>query len=597
MTQELNNTSRSWIVVSLVALVAAFLVTAARPLLIDAGPPLVHVRWRADVGEAERRALEERFGLRQVRYREAATWEYELKDIGASNIQALVRNRAVDDTHYIDRHEFAVEADAPRPWPRPGRVGQFAPRLARGLAAGGVLAFGALALVAALLARRPDGPRAIARPLASFVSRGVPALSPFALAVFRLAFGTALALYIAASLYPIDPFPRPSHRTNAPVVDIGLIHWLAANGELVRAIQCLSIAAAVLFAVGVRARMTYATTCAGIVLWMLVRTLRGGSHEFGVLLIPLLCLMAVPWGEAPAVHEWRRRGTSGVRSRRYGYGPWLLNLTLGLAFAAAAWAKLRGGPDWVLNGTIKYAFVADGEQAPVPWGLTIATMPRLAVLMSAAAVATEALVIASAFVRGAGPRLIAGLAATALLAGFFLFQGVLWLAWWILLLGFLPWQWIDGGSDATALVGTSRLSRTQAACAVALIAIQIAVSGWFVELEPIASRYDMYSKTRSSPAQFDREEPDVRRRVVAIGANGIPSDITACLSQENALSELWTAATRGSSPPTASLAECASGLVAARFRLLQDERAFDWTAGRFYWRYRDRTVAEIAASP
>lgn len=598
MTQQLNNTSRSWMLVSLLALLAALVLAAARPLLIDAGPPLIHIRWRPGVAQSERRAIEARLNLRPVRYREAGTWEYEVKDGSASNLEALVRNPAVEDTHYVDRHQFTIEDDAPRPWSRPGRVGRLVPWLARPLAGGGALAFGGLALGAALLARRRDGGAAIAARLVGVVSRGVPALSPFALAAFRLAFGTALALYVAASLYPKGPFPRALHGSLPSFVDNELIHAIAANGEAVRAIQTASIAAAVLFAVGVRPRATYAMAAAGVVLWMLARALRDTAHQFGILLVPLLCLLPVPWGEAPPVHHWSRGSLSTARSKRYGYAPWLLTLALGLAFAAAAWAKLREGPGWVLNGTVKYAFVADGENARVDWGLTIATMPRIAVLMSAAAVTSEAMIIVSAFVRGAGPRMIAGLAGTTLLAGFFLFQGVLWPAWWILLLGFLPWHWLGRGQASSALYTAARLSGTQAACAVALIALQVVVSGRFVEVEPVASRYDMYSTTRSSPAQFDREEPDVRRRVVAIGSDGTHMDITACLShQTNVLSDLWAAVGGGRRPPTDTLTGCAKGLMASRFRLLEDERAFDWTAGRFYWRYRGRPVAEIAASP
>ena len=56
-----------------------------------------------------------------------------------------------------------------------------------------------------------------------------------------------------------------------------------------------------------------------------------------------------------------------------GYGPWVLCLALGVGFGAAAFAKVRGGPDWILNGTVRYHFMAEAlTAARVPWGPWIA---------------------------------------------------------------------------------------------------------------------------------------------------------------------------------------------------------------------------------
>ena len=125
---------------------------------------------------------------------------------------------------------------------------------------------------------------------------------------------------------------------------------------------------------------------------------------------------------------------------------WAPGLIVGIAFAAAAWSKLArpdGWTTWILNGTVKYHFITDSVNAPVDWGLQLAAHPNLAILASFGAVAVEALAITAAFTRSEPYRLGMGLASLSLVAGFRIFMGVLWLGWWIPLLGFLPWQRIS----------------------------------------------------------------------------------------------------------------------------------------------------------
>ena len=75
--------------------------------------PRVHVRWVDGISEAQRTALERQFSLVERRHREGSTWEYDLANPSTSTIQALVGEPAVDDTHYIDRANSRVTADAP----------------------------------------------------------------------------------------------------------------------------------------------------------------------------------------------------------------------------------------------------------------------------------------------------------------------------------------------------------------------------------------------------------------------------------------------------------------------------------------------------
>ena len=71
--------------------------------------PRVTVRWRAEVGPADRVALERRYGLGNSEQMEGAGWRYQLRDRSRDNIRALVQDPAVDDTGYIDRDALAAE--------------------------------------------------------------------------------------------------------------------------------------------------------------------------------------------------------------------------------------------------------------------------------------------------------------------------------------------------------------------------------------------------------------------------------------------------------------------------------------------------------
>ena len=71
--------------------------------------PRVTVRWRAEVGPADRVALERRYGLENAEPIEGASWRYQLRDRSRDNIRALIQDPSVDDTGYVDRDAFAAE--------------------------------------------------------------------------------------------------------------------------------------------------------------------------------------------------------------------------------------------------------------------------------------------------------------------------------------------------------------------------------------------------------------------------------------------------------------------------------------------------------
>jgi hypothetical protein len=233
-------------------------------------------------------------------------------------------------------------------------------------------------------------------------------------------------------------------------------------------------------------------------------------------------------------------------------------------------------------------------------------MPWASIGLSAVAVLIEASVLIAVLMPGAIPRLAAAVAALGLLAGFYLFQGIFWPAWWLLTLGLLPWQWLDrelrgpAAAPAAPVARTPRaaLSRVQQTAIILLLAQQLIASTMKLELRPLLSAYDMYSTSYASPAVFDKTSPDLRYRMVAEETGGPRTDITECVEELPGNVFTLLRDTRGTDSIHAdALSTCVSASEApARYLVLEDWRAFDWTTGRYYWRYRDKVTATVPAS-
>lgn len=72
-------------------------------------PVHVHVRWKADVTEAERVALERRFQLTSAIHSEGTSWEYQLTDASTGNIRNIIQDARVDDTSHLNRIRYRPE--------------------------------------------------------------------------------------------------------------------------------------------------------------------------------------------------------------------------------------------------------------------------------------------------------------------------------------------------------------------------------------------------------------------------------------------------------------------------------------------------------
>lgn len=418
----------------------------------------------------------------------------------------------------------------------------------------------ALALVVA--ARRRGWVRAPGRwprpeSFAAFLVRGVPVVDARTVAIFRIVFAAGLVLVLRSRPIPAS--------------------WLTAG----------TYAAVVCFGIGLYARAALAVASAGMYFWMTAYTAHFGSHPVATLVVALPCMCPVRWSDALGVDAWLRGARPGPPSRAYGYAIWAPLLVVAVALHAAAWAKLLT-PEWIANGTVRYAFVADYHRASVDWGLWIASHPAAAVAASAAAVVLEAVVITAAFAVSWKYRLAVGAATWGLFAGFYLLQGELWLAWWLLLSAFLPWPLLTRQWTGQAAGG---LTRVQWAAAALVVLVQVVASVARLEIAPAISAYDMYSTTFKSPRAFDRANPMYRYRFEAETASGRRLDVTDCFDRPATPQEARVWGER-SAVLRSALEACELALPPdiGALRLYESLQAFDWEKGEFYWRYRDQPV-------
>ncbi len=423
----------------------------------------------------------------------------------------------------------------------------------------------------------------------------VPAISASRLAIFRAILGFAFLLIL---LYdPIRAIPREVQHAYSPLADAAWVHAVGASTAATLALQLIGCAAATAFALGVRARISYVTLVAVLLVHTFVLLLRRGVHDWDLPIVTLIALILVPWGDAPPLWQLgraRRDGATEV-SPAYGFAIWLPGFTIGLAFAAAAYAKLhRSGLEWVTGGAVRYHFVDDGRNAPFTLGLWVATHPRVAVVLALAAVLVETLFILVVVARGWRARAAIGLAGFGLMAGFFVFQGVYWFPWLILFTAFLPWnRGIDGPRGP---VSSARrcLTPLHAVVLIVLVSAQVYASYRAIEIEPLLTNFPMYSITYQSPEHFERS-----REQLLFEAGGV--DITDHVREAMGAATLEAIARQPAQAGgpggelSAALAEfrarytmlygaCPPAIDVALLR----RNPFDWQAGRYLPEMRER---------
>jgi hypothetical protein len=91
-----------------------FTVDSSRPFVSRMGAgPVVNVRWQPDASEARIVEAEELHGLIRLELNSPQSWRYMLTGWSASDLEALVRDPLIADTHGIDRSTFALQVPAP----------------------------------------------------------------------------------------------------------------------------------------------------------------------------------------------------------------------------------------------------------------------------------------------------------------------------------------------------------------------------------------------------------------------------------------------------------------------------------------------------
>lgn len=276
-------------------------------------------------------------------------------------------------------------------------------------------------------------------------------MSAEALGLYRIIFAGLLIVAVARNRLPSQAFPQELHSHAGGVADWQIFHWLASRPDLATHLEQVLLTALLLFGIGFLTRLSLAVVVAGMVIWVLVRLEHSGVHNWAIMLPAVIGILPVGWGDAFSVDEtirrWRGRETSGGRhGRHYGFGIWLPGFVLGLGFAAAALAKLRqSGIGWILTGAVRYHFVTDARNAPVQWGMWVASHYSVAVALSFLAIFIESTVILGSFVHRPAVRAVFACEALLMLSGFYVFQGEFWIAWWVLAASFLPWGGIFDG--------------------------------------------------------------------------------------------------------------------------------------------------------
>ena len=380
----------------------------------------------------------------------------------------------------------------------------------------------------------------------------LPTLTAAGLGRFRVYVGLAL-LWLLARETP-SAFPREFHRNYSPLADFELVHWLAATPLAWRGVQVIGVVAAACFVVGWWTRTAYAVMVAVLLLTRLSMLQSSGAHDWVCPMAILLALLVVPWGDGWSLDQRRAPSVDpNDRDPRYGFALFVPVFVMGLAFAAAAYAKLTvSGLAWVTTGAVRYHFVEDAENAATTWGLWVAAHPTVAIVFSAAAVSLEAAWFASLWLRRPAPRLVAAGAALSLFGGFYAFQGALWLPWWMWLGALLPW-------DGWRPLPSAPLRGSPAGMAAAALAVQVIASVGPVEVEPLMSPYQMYSGTYASPAAFEAARRRHFQRVrltwdsQSIDVGGEAADSLAASIETGGIDEegkeaLRAACTRGARP-------------------------------------------------
>ena len=460
----------------------------------------VHVRWQPSVDATERQRLETAWQLVDGQEVSPSTWRYDLTAPTADRLRAIVEHPDAADTHYIDRQRYTLAHETLRTARRHGLItvgGAVAVDIVDRLAVLLAVLAGLCALAKHPMRASRQTVAAVARWLQPYLettlkrlTRGVPNITAEAAGAFRVCFGLGLLGMVVLGQSYDDP-----------------------------SMKVATVTALALFTIGLWSRPAYVVSILSITFQAVVQQY---GHDWTILLLTLWSLLPARWGDGLSVDTAIRRWRHGVpgprlRGKAYGFAVWLPGLTLGCALAAAAFAKLQSsGLDWAITGAVRFHFLEDSFRAPVDWGLWVAAQYPVAVFLSFGALVVETGFILNIFFAGAWTRAAFGLFGFMLFVGFYVFQGVLWRPWWIVLTAFLPWGLIGRHATSGWQAQPVKLGLAHLLVIVIVVVQQVIASAWKIEIGPLLSNYPMYSYTFESPEAFDRRMRNNRLRTLAV---------------------------------------------------------------------------------
>ena len=423
--------------VAAAVILAAAVVAVQVPLLPLPLP--VYIRWADGLDEAQKADAARQLRLRHVDTRDDGVWITNATDTSTEAIRAVVQDPRVADTYNVDRGNFELD----RAWTTPAAwlrrtfpsVREISDNYLEGVMRPALIPLAALLAVAWLAFGRAF------RRHGGWLLRGIPDLSSHALAIVRVAYGAAMTRVVLHS--DIGPMPLDVQRLESWASRTDIVRAIAASANGGSSIRMALLGSLALFTLGLVPRVSLAVSAALLTLLASVLVTHQSTHDFGLPAVAMWLMVLVPWKEGFGLSwTWRRwRGApDSVGANPRGLAIWLPPFAVGVAFLAAAFAKLDiSGVEWITSGAIRYHFISDASAAPVNWGLSIATSDAAAVALSLGAVLLEGAFWTVILFRHPLVRLLYGIAGVAVLAGFYLFQGVFWPAWWILVLALLPW--------------------------------------------------------------------------------------------------------------------------------------------------------------
>lgn len=449
--------------------------------------------------------------------------------------------------------------------------------------------------------------------LIRFVTRGIPDTSAEVLGFFRFFY----AAFLFVALYQWRLTIDESFISGADRLRFDWIVWVINQPGLVSRLEQALLGLLVLFGIGLFARVAYTLFAAGLTLWILVLVQSGTNiHEWEVAYLTVLCLVPAPWGAAlgldAAIGRWRRRaadpatahGAGAQRGAVFGYPLWMPGFVLGVVWLGAAYSKIeRSGLEWIVGGAVKYHWVIDSPQAAMPGlSLWIASHHWAAVLMSFMGVFLEAAFITAALVRGTVARTVLGASiGGALIGGFYIFHGVLWWTWGLVLISFVvPWEalyrLLTSGVRGVAPASPAYASRSTQVPLRPVTRWQVAMIA-FVCLLTIREwpegigRFTSYSDTYASTADFDARNPTKPINHVFAGyGTSSATEVFPGSNTADLIIEAMTLLDKGAPLPDSYRTELPRILDDLQQRYGDErglvtwvvkKRAFDWTQGRF----------------